>query len=57
VEDENRGLPMPLGRYYLQQIPMVYKGLAGWLTSGDYSIRGDKRVYLVKLPTNRHIDT
>jgi len=34
--------------YYLPQIPMVYKGLAGWLTSGDYSIRGHKRVYLVK---------
>ena len=33
---------------------MVYKGLAGWLTSGDYSIRGDKRVDLVKLPT-RHL--
>jgi hypothetical protein len=30
--------------YYLPQIHMVYKGLAGWLTSGDYSIRGDKRV-------------
>jgi hypothetical protein len=28
---------------------MVYKGLAGWLKSGDYSIRGRKRVYLVKL--------
>ena len=28
---------MPLGRYYLQHIPMVYKGLAGWLTSEDYS--------------------
>ncbi len=28
---------------------MVYKGLAGWLTSGDYSIRGHKRVFLVKL--------
>jgi hypothetical protein len=32
---------------------MVHKGLAGWLTSGDYSIRGDKRVYQVKLHTRR----
>jgi len=32
---------------------MVYKGLAGCLTSGDYSIRGHKPVYLVKLSTSR----
>jgi hypothetical protein len=38
--------------YYLPQIHMVYKGLAGWLTR-DYSVRGHKLVYLVKLPTSR----
>jgi hypothetical protein len=39
--------------YYLPPIHIVHKGLAEWLTSGDYSIRGHERVYLVKLPTSR----
>ena len=46
-----------LGRYYLPQIHMVHKGLADWLTSGDYFIRGHMRVYLVKPPKSGLVGT
>ena len=53
MEGEDRGFPVTLGTYYLPQTHIVHKGLAEWLTSGHYLIRGYMRVHLVNLPTSR----